>query len=503
MNGIMGTAELLVESGLKSEQLALAHTLRESAQHLLQIINDVIDFSKLEADRVEPEHVVFDVRQVVRGAVDIFAPQARAKSLDLSASVSPDVPALVLGDPARLRQVLLNLIGNGIKFTATGGVSVTVDLKQPASADCIVLAFVVADTGIGIPADAIGLLFREFSQLDDSIARRFGGTGLGLAICKRLVALMGGSISVKSKVGFGSIFRFTAEVHTALQQAADMAPAATQAGAQAIVRRADGRRARVLLAEDNLTNRLVESKLLQALGVDVDLANNGVEAVTACASTVYDVVLMDVMMPEMDGIAATRAIRQLPGPYCEARIIALTAMVQPSDRDMCIESGMDDFLSKPVTRSGLANALQRYCRLDEDAQDAHTAHDAGDALETPTFSAAPYRMLERAIGSDKTRAVLNTFVQDTKKRIEAMRKEVEVGAKANVAIDAHATKSSAAMLGFQKLSTLARTLEAEVAELDRQQLENRINQLSDAYAEVCQLVLSREGKPSLADSEAA
>jgi CheY-like chemotaxis protein/HPt (histidine-containing phosphotransfer) domain-containing protein len=309
---------------------------------------------------------------------------------------------------------------------------------------------------------------------------------------------MGGSITVRSRVGFGSVFQFTAEVRAAPPR--QMIDSATPAAAAAPALHPDGRRARVLLAEDNLTNRLVAVKLLQTLGVDVDLANNGVEAVAACASAVYDVVLMDVMMPEMDGIAATLAIRELPRPYSDARVVALTAMVQPTDRDMCLEAGMDDFLSKPVTRAGLAAKLQRFVRLDEESRNAD---DAAEVTAPLTFCAAPYLMLERAIGADKTRAVLDTFVMDTKRRIDAMRRGLEIGAKSSLGIDAHATKSSAAMLGFQKLSMLARALEAEADDLNRGELEDRINHLSDAYTEVCELVLSRRGSASLADSEVA
>jgi two-component system, sensor histidine kinase len=497
MNGVIGTADLLIESGLNPEQLSLVSTLRDSAEHLTQIIDDVLDFSKLEADRIELEQIEFDIRRMVRGSIDILAPRAQAKGIALQASVSPNVPVRVLGDPARLRQVLLNLIGNAVKFTKTGGVSVTVARESESGADDMTLGFAVADTGIGIPDDAVGLLFREFSQVDGSIARRFGGTGLGLVICQRLTNLMGGEISVKSKVGFGSVFRFTVRVRAASSE--EDAPHDDITIPTQFLPEIDGRRARILLAEDNLTNRMVAIKLLQKLGVDVDIAVNGVDAVAACTSTVYDLVFMDMMMPEMDGLAATRAIRQLPPPYCSPHIVALTANVQPSDRTMCLQSGMNDFLAKPITRKGLAGKLQRFlpsasaapsgARSSDEPEESHPA----PAFAPDIYDPASYAALEEAIGEESAQLVVSTFVEDTKSRINVMREQAQAGSNQNVAIDAHATKSSAAMLGFQKLSLLAKTLEADAATLDRQELESRIEELADAYVEVCERVLTRAG----------
>ena len=363
MNGVVGLSEVLIESGLKPEQLSYAKTLRESAECLLQIINDVLDFSKLEADRLEIERIAFDLHNLVANAVGVLATAAKDKHLSLSVRIAPDVPARLIGDPARLRQVFFNLIGNALKFTSAGGVTVTVERdRQPPKPGHIRLAFAVSDTGRGIPADGIPLLFREFSQLDSSIARRFGGTGLGLAICKRLIGLMGGSINVESEIGKGTTFRFNLDCLLEPSLEASATPRAVFDQPIPLVPASVPmtQPPRILLVEDNETNRLVAIKLLQGLGCGADVACNGVEAVEVCRATVYDLVLMDVMMPEMDGLSAARAIRRLTAPFGQPYIIAVTANAQKQDKEMCLEAGMDDFLPKPLTRASLRAKLERF-----------------------------------------------------------------------------------------------------------------------------------------------
>ncbi|MBS0533081.1 MAG: response regulator [Proteobacteria bacterium] len=477
MNGVVGMSEVLMESGLSAEQRGFAETLRKSAEHLLQLINDVLDFSKLEADRVELEQVAFDLDDLVKTNVEILSAAAAEKGLTLATQIAPGVPKRVVGDPARLRQVLFNLVGNGLKFTHQGSVTVAVGVDPtPMLPGHVRLAFAVSDTGIGIPLDGIPLLFREFSQLDSSIARRFGGTGLGLAISRRLVALMGGAISIESEVGKGTTFRFAIDCRI------DAAAPAIAEGA-AVATPAMKRDIRILVAEDNKTNQQVVLALLNRLGYGADIANDGAEALAACAATHYDLVLMDMMMPGMDGPSATRSIRKLDAPFGAPHIIALTANASAADRAICLGAGMDDFLAKPVTRAGLSAKLDAYLSRTPPviAAPSVVPEPVPVALDVDK---AVYDELLEAIGAAGMAEVLHTFLTDTPARFAAMRRAAAANDAAPVRIEAHAIKSSAASIGYAALSAMARKLEQDSAALEAAALERRIHDLAAAFAAI-------------------
>ena len=358
MNGVIGMTSLLAETDLDAEQEEFVQTIRSSGESLLTIINDILDFSKIEAGFLDLEEHPFDVRGAVRETADLLSQGAAEAGIDLTWHVADGVPASVQGDVTRLRQVLVNLVSNGIKFTRSGSVSVRVSAPPDVGADeDITLLFEVKDTGAGIAQDKLGSIFESFVQADASTTRQYGGTGLGLAISSRLVETMGGDISVVSEVGVGSTFTFTVRVRPTVEPA-DGAPAGDGASGEPawVARPRTDRPLRVLLVEDNVVNQKVAVRLLGKLGLTADVVSDGVEAVESVGRQEYEVVLMDVQMPRMDGLDATRVIRAEDGhqPY----IIMLTANAMEGDRERCLDAGADAYLTKPVDLESLGSALE-------------------------------------------------------------------------------------------------------------------------------------------------
>jgi PAS domain S-box-containing protein len=360
MNGVIGMAGVLLDGTLRPEQRRAVETIRDSGEILLQIINDILDLSKLEAGKMAFDALPFEPHSLAQGVIDIVTPRAAAKDLPVSLVVGPDVPATLVGDSVRVRQVLINLVGNAVKFTARGSVRLEIDRLPPAPDGRLWIRLAVLDTGIGIPEERRKDLFREFNQLDSSITRRYGGTGLGLAICRSLVARMDGTISVESEVGRGS--RFEVRLPFAAADPDTLVAAARSDGAASggvPLRRPDGSPLRILLVEDNETNRLVALSMLESVGLTADLAADGAAAVAAVMSRPYDIVLMDIHMPEMDGLAAARTIRGLSGEAARVPIVAVTANAFQSHATECLDAGMDDFLPKPYRKAALLDAIAR------------------------------------------------------------------------------------------------------------------------------------------------
>ena len=353
MNGIIGMTQMVLASPLNGEQREYLETAQLSAKSLLTILNDVLDFSKIEAGRLELNPIEFPLRQHVRETARVLSVAAEEKKLTLEISFSDNVPDRVVGDPDRLRQVLLNLIGNAIKFTSSGGVSIRIDVEEENENEAA-LRFAVRDTGIGIPADKQELIFEAFRQADGSTTRKYGGTGLGLAICVRLVKMMGGNIGVDSQPGKGSTFRFTARFGVSRVES-DMRPtdALSLRNMLNVVGTAESTplhpKLRVLVAEDNPINQRLAMRLLEKRGHRVAVAATGREAIEWTERERFDLIVMDVQMPDMDGIEATLIIRRREkekGGYTP--IVALTAHTMQGDRERCLEAGMDNYINKPI-----------------------------------------------------------------------------------------------------------------------------------------------------------
>jgi CheY-like chemotaxis protein len=356
MNGVLGMVGVLLDSELSSEQRKQARTIRDSGEALLSLLNDILDLSKIEAGQVELEVLDFDLEGLLDSVDSLWGPRLQGKGLELSIQVAPDVAPVLSSDPTRIRQILFNLVGNAAKFTDQG--KIAVDVSQRALKDGeLELRFAVTDTGIGIEPDAQSRLFSKFTQANNSVTRRFGGTGLGLAICKQLAELLDGEIGVESAPGRGSSFWFT--VRCVPGNAAIVDTQAWTGETVAAEAPDSGRPLRILVAEDNHINQTVLLAMLGKAGHRIDIAGNGLEAISSVTRVDYDLLLMDVQMPEMDGITATRRIRDLPGETGRIPIIALTANAMKGDREKYLAAGMNDYVSKPIKSNALFAAIAR------------------------------------------------------------------------------------------------------------------------------------------------
>jgi signal transduction histidine kinase/CheY-like chemotaxis protein len=392
MNGVMGMTDLLLRTPLTAEQRKFAETVQHSSQLLLGVLNDILDVSKLEASKVELETIEFDLGETIESAGELMAPRAREKRLEFGCWIEEAARRPLRGDPTRLRQVVLNLLSNAIKFTERGYVSVEAQ-ATPVDGDRTRIRIEVRDTGVGLNEAAKAKLFRKFEQADGSITRRFGGTGLGLAICKQLVDLMEGEIGVADHPGGGTVFWIHLTLPNAHRPSRDGAVRTTSAGRDVFLtepqwralgiehldrlavdapRAEDGAstsrpdaataadRRRILLVDDNAVNRDIAKAFLSNAGYVVDCVGNGVQAVSAATRQEYGVVLMDVQMPVMDGLEATREIRRIEGKAARVPIIAMTASAMLGDREACLAAGMDDYVTKPFNSMRLLETVGRW-----------------------------------------------------------------------------------------------------------------------------------------------
>lgn len=591
MNGVLGMAELLLGTSLTSHQQRLAHTAQRSAQSLLAIINDILDFSKIEAGRMELENIEIDARDVLEDTVELLAPRARAKGLELVAHFPLAIESRLVGDPGRLRQVLTNLVGNAVKFTARGHVQVRASLAAD-SEEHVSLRFEVEDTGIGIAPDVASKLFQPFTQADGSMSRRYGGTGLGLAIAKQLALLMGGEIGMRECETGGSLFWFTARFARAQTantvppltlasttrvlvvdderlsrevlvdqltelgaevESADDAATACRALAEAaacgkpialtlidsalanrgdIVQKArscsarvslltelgdlenfaetdyewlrkpvrlvqlvqalsgathperiapayasssasiqlerEGRRARILVAEDNLINQDVAREMLELMNCDVQIVHDGRSCVAILDHVTFDLVLMDCQMPEMDGFEATREARrrQVATGRPRVPIVALTANALAGDRERCIGAGMDDFLSKPFSSQELQAILERWTKATLPVHDGPPTVIDGGTCAPQTESPLSKKALDQLLAmrrpgrEDIVARVIRSYLCETTKQLESVNAMLAAGELAGVARVAHTLKSSCATIGATALSRVLAEVES-------------------------------------------
>jgi PAS domain S-box-containing protein len=451
MNGIIGFTTLVLDGELSAEQRRYVTLLRDAGRSLLAIINDILDFSKLEAGRIELEHIPVNLGALIDGALSIVRSEALPKGLALDVEIAPDVPLWVSGDPTRLRQTLLNLLTNALKFTEHGSVRVAVQRVSTPAGERI--RFEVADTGIGIPPEQQHLLFGDFQQLDASTTRRYGGTGLGLAICKRLVEAMGGTIGIRSAAGAGSLFWFTAD----LCEISAPVPSVGDEPLKKISPR------RILVADDNLVNQVVVGSLLTRDGHEVVLVENGAEAVAAVEASRFDIVLMDMQMPVMSGVEATRVIRALAAPAGDVPIVAVTANAMAEEVENCHAAGMNGHLAKPVDRELLRRAIALWTH-DAAAIDNPQAPEAGSDpppskfVNTPTLGIGTLLELfdgDQAAVSEIFSAALESI------EIDLGRIEAAAGARdlTTVADAAHRMKGTSGSIRSQRVMELSSTVQ--------------------------------------------
>jgi PAS domain S-box-containing protein len=496
MNGVIGMTGLLLDTDLSGLQRRYAETIRSSGEVLLALLNDILDFSRIEAGKLELESVDFELAAVLDELAAPLALRAWEKGIKLQCEVGPDVPSRFCGDPGRLRQILTNLLGNAVKFTERGEICVQSGLLEQTETDFL-LRFTVRDTGIGISPEQQQKIFQKFTQADISTTRRYGGTGLGLAIAKDLTELMGGNIGVTSTLGVGSEFWFTVRLSRSslgtMPTDIPVAGSFSQTSLTAIRRGG----ARILVVEDNAVNQEVALGILRKLGLRADAVGDGAEAVELLKTLPYDLVLMDIQMPEMDGLEATRIIRNPQSNILNHHVpvIAMTANAMRGDRERCLEAGMNDYVSKPMSPQALLEALNAW--LPSDTPETRPDGPANEVLvsesmpEVPIFERAGLvaRLMDDEALADR---ILARFLESTPKQIESLRKSLDSGDAVAAKRTAHAIKGAAADLGAERLRLVAHRIEEAAHAGDLQTAVGHVGELQFQFERLREVIPAKE-----------
>ena len=505
MNAVLGMATTLLDTHLNAEQRRYVVAIHNAGDSLLEILNDILDFSKLESGQLSLENIAFSADALVANTLSIIGPRATAKNLAIRSVRDTTLPPALVGDAGRIRQVLLNLVSNAVKFTAAGEIVVSTRCIAIKDGKAVV-EWTVSDTGIGIAPERIGSLFTNFVQADNSINRRFGGSGLGLAICKRLTEQMGGDIGVTSTPGNGSAFSFrlTLPVAAAIavpEQHDETAYAALQTRIAAFARPL-----RALIVDDNPTNRLVAGRMLKDFDIQTDTACDGAEAVTAANRFNYDLILMDVRMPEMDGFQATRTIRARGGRLAAVPIIAFTANAFPEDIKACLEAGMNGFVVKPARKKALVDAILRVLpdpmateRLAEYAAPPLAiaeAEPAANVAAEPVLDRNAFEELAREIGPEGACEIRTVFLAETEAKLKQLRRLSVDADRATIGREAHSLKSAAGTFGYRQLASVARLIERRAEQLSSDDYLRLLDHVDAAFAAGRALDLQCEGQRS-------
>lgn len=491
MNGIIGLTELLALTPLNTEQKEYIDIIRSSSSMLLKIINDILDFSKIEAGRLDIEKIDFNLRNTVEKTVDAFALRAHEKGLELNCYIEDDVPDALFGDPGRLRQILVNLIGNAVKFTEEGEVTVSIQ-KVKEDLNTVQLKCIVSDTGIGILPEKKEHIFKSFTQADGSYTRRYGGTGLGLSISKRLVELMEGDITLESKVGQGSTFSFIIPLESKTGEEAGDKRLLTRhildekghCKGSGTANGLNGRQLEILLAEDNFVNKRLIAVLLEKRGWNVTAVSNGVEALEILNVRSFDLILMDVQMPEMDGLEATRLIRKREeGKGIHVPIIAMTAYAMKGDREKCLEAGMDDYLSKPVCSEELYQAVEQILNIASDIRKNKTKLPGGLSNLLEIFKG----------DKEQVEELIRFFIDDYPKQLEKLTEYIQEGNLKDMEKTVHHLKGNVLNFGwgnaYKQACELEKIARSGAAEPDKamnllEKLQEELKQLDKYLREI-------------------